>query len=1007
MIISDFTYEKIRKFLSEIENRIYGQSVKLTGLEYSECGYKTSVLPPRGMRWTPVAGKLTMGGDGNEHHMWVRGKIILPDEMEEKSVSVCDTSFTDKSWSSARQHLVYIDGKMAGAYDRNHTSIDIDSSVREHEFLVYCYADWNTSIYDMSFSIRETYEEVKKLYFDISVPYEILGYMDENTRSFCLVRDALNNAINLVDFTLSGEEFAKSAAEASAYLEENLYKKYAGSDTSCVCIGHTHIDVAWLWTFAQTREKAQRSFSTVVSLMKKYPEYKFMSSQAQLYKFVKEDAPELYEEIKQLVAEGRWEVEGAMWVEADTNLPSGESLIRQIMFGTRFFKDEFGIDSRVLWLPDAFGYTGALPQILKKCGVDYFVTSKIGWNEFNKMPYDYFDWKGIDGTAVRAYFLTAQDKRRGELPSTCSTYNANLCPKQVAGAYDRFQQKALSDEVIITYGYGDGGGGPTEAMIERGKRLEEGLPACPKTKFEFAGKFLTDLDEKTKGKNIPEWNGELYMEMHRGTYTSQAKNKKFNRQSEYLYRNAEFYSVMGELLCGIKYPQKTLNEGWEKILLCQFHDVVPGSSIRKVYEDTDAIYGKVLADGKGVVSAVCEAISKNVKTYGGLLVFNPNSFDVSAEIMAEGEWRYVEKIPALGWAVVPPAEKVVPEVTERRIENDFVTVLFDENMNICRIYDKVNGRDVLKYGEVGNRIEAYEDYPREYDAWEITNYYKEKKHDVSEIVSCEKYECGEKAGFTITRKFRGSTIKQTITLDGHTPNIGFDNDIDWNDDHILLKAAFPFDINSTTAAYDIQFGYIERPTHSNTSWDEAKFEVCAHKYADISEHGYGVSLINDCKYGYSAEGSTLSLTLLKSATFPDPMADKCNHKFTYTIYPHAGDFASAKTVENAYILNNPLECVPMSRQSGDLPDRFSLIKLDGEGAVIETIKKAENGDGIIIRLYDAVNARRVRTLSFGVPVKEACLCDMLENEMSPVAIDGRDISLAVKPFEIVTLKVKI
>ena len=1003
----NFIYEKIGKFLSEIEKRIYGKPVKLTGLEYSECGYKTSVLPPRGMRWTPVTEKLSMGGDGNEHHLWVRGKIVIPDEMAGKTVAVTDTSFADRSWSSSPQYLVYIDGKIAGAFDRNHTSIDVDSSVREHELLVYCYTDASTNVYDMSFSLVQVYEDTKKLFYDISVPYEILGYSDENTRSFALVKSIISEAIDLADFTLYGEDFCAGAKEASAYLDENLYKRFAASDTSCVCIGHTHIDVAWLWTFAQTREKVQRSFATVVALMKKYPEYKFMSSQAQLYKFVKEDAPELYEEIKRLVAEGRWEVEGAMWVESDTNLPSGESLIRQIMYGKRFFKEEFGVDSRVLWLPDAFGYTGALPQILKKCGVDYFVTSKIGWNEFNRMPYDYFTWKGIDGTGVRAYFLTAQDKRRGQPTSTCSTYNANLCPKQLAGAYDRFQQKELTDEVIVTYGYGDGGGGPTEGMIERGLRLKKGLPECPKAKFEFAGKFLSDLDEKSKGKKIPEWNGELYMEMHRGTYTSQAKNKKNNRKSEYLYRNAEFYSVIGELLCGIKYPYKTLSEGWEKILLCQFHDVVPGSSIKQVYEDTDAIYGKVMTDGKDVVSGVCGAIARNVRTYGGLLVFNPNSFDTSAEIMAEGEWRYVEKIPALGWAVVPPAEKIVPHVGEKRIENEFVAVLFDDNMNICRIYDKKNGRDVLKYGEVGNRLEAYEDYPKNWDAWEITNYYKDKKHLVDEVVSCEKYECGEKAGFTITRKFRNSTIKQTITLDGHTPNIGFDNDIDWKDEHILLKAAFPFEINATTAAYDIQFGYIERPTHSNTSWDEAKFEVCAHKYADISERGYGVSLINDCKYGYSAEGSTISLTLLKSATYPDPTADKCNHKFTYTLYPHAGDFASAKTVENAYILNNPLECVPMSRQSGELPDRFSFVKLDGEGAIIETIKKAENGDGIIIRFYDAVNTRSVRTLSFGVPVREACLCDMLENEKAPVAVDGRKISLIVKPFEIVTLKIKI
>ena len=1003
----DFIYERIGKMLKVLEAGMYGEKYAVSSLEYSECGYKTSNLPPRGLRWTPVPEKFGMGGDGAEHHMWVRGKITITEDMRGKSLAVINDSVSERGWGRDPQFLVYIDGKAVGAFDRNHLSIDIDSTVAEHELVVYCYTEEKSRIYDLSFAIRETREDVNKLYYDIAVPYEMLGYSEENTRDYCLVRDAINDALNLVDFNSSGDDFINTVKEASLFLEENLYQKYANGDTSCVCIGHTHIDVAWLWTFAQTREKVQRSFSTVVSLMKKYPEYKFMSSQAQLYKFLKEDAPEIYADVKELVKEGRWEVEGSMWVEADCNIPSGESLVRQILYGKRFFKKEFNVDTRVLWLPDTFGYSAAFPQILKKSGVDYFVTSKIGWNESNRMPYDFFNWRGIDGTGVMSYFLTAQDKRRGKAPETASTYNANLCPKQVAGAYDRFQQKELSNEVLLTFGHGDGGGGPTEEMIERGRRLALGLPECPAVKFEFAGKFLSDLEEKTKGKKIPEWRGELYLEMHRGTYTSQAKNKKNNRRSEVLFRNAEMYSVMGEQLCKIKYPAKVLGENWEKILLCQFHDVVPGSSIHKVYEDTDAIYEKITSAGEGIVSSVRDAIAQGVKTYGGLLVFNPNSFETSAEVFAEGEWRYVEKIPALGWAVVPPTEKVVPVVGERSIENDLIIVEFDENMNISRIYDKQANREVLKAGEVGNRLEAYEDFPREYDAWEITNYYKEKKYDVNDVSSVEKYECGEKAGFTVTRNFRNSVIRQTITLDGHTKNVEFGTDIDWHDEHILLKAAFPFELNATTAKYEIQYGYVERPTHSNTSWDAAKFEVCAHKYADISEHGYGVSLINDCKYGHSADGSTLSLTLLKSATYPDPEADKGNHKFTYAIYPHEGDIVSAKTAENAYILNNPLECIPLSRQDGGLPDKFSLVKMDGDGAFIEAVKKSESGDGIIVRLYDASNERSTKKLTFGLPIKEAYICDLLENEISDVEIDKTSVNIELKPFEIVTLKVKV
>ncbi|MBO4429349.1 MAG: alpha-mannosidase, partial [Clostridia bacterium] len=703
---------------------------------------------------------------------------------------------------------------------------------------------------------------------------------------------------------------------------------------------------------------------------------------------------------------GRWEVEGAMWVEADCNIPSGESLVRQLLYGKKFFKDEFGVDCRVLWLPDVFGYSAALPQILKKSGVDWFVTSKISWNETNRMPSDLFNWKGIDGTSIPTYFLTAQDRKRDGSTGNYTTYNAILCPKQVAGAYERFNPKELSDEVMITYGYGDGGGGPTEGMIERGRRMTGGLPECPKVKFEFAGEFLSDVEKKTAGKKMPEWSGELYLEYHRGTYTSQADNKKNNRKSEFLYRDAEALSVLGEKLLGIPYPQKKLLDGWEKILLCQFHDVLPGSSIHEVYEDTKVIYEDITKIGASVADNVRDAVVKNVKTDGGLLVFNPNSFDASAEVMADGEWRYVENVPAMGWAVVAPAEKKVPKVSERKIENDLLSVEFDENMNISRIYDKTEHREVLKSGEVGNAIEAYEDYPRAYDAWEITNYYKEKKFAVNDVILCEKYVSGEKAGFAVTRKFRNSVIKQTVTLDGHTKNIAFDTELDWKEDHVLLKAAFPINVNANTALYDIQYGCIERPTHENTSWDAAKFEVCAHKYADISERGYGVSLINDCKYGYSASGSTLSLTLLKCATYPDPEADKHYHKFTYVLYPHAGDISAAKTPENAYIVNDPLKCVTLTRQDGNLPERFSLVKTDKEGTFVEAVKKAENGDGVIVRIYDAINSRGPRTLTFGIKPKEAYVCDMLEKEGERVKIDGNDIVVDVAPFEIKTLKVK-
>ncbi|MCQ2436228.1 MAG: alpha-mannosidase [Clostridia bacterium] len=1006
---TNFIYDRISRYLSTISDRMFCGLTPITGLEYCECGYKSGNQPPRGQRWVPLEEHSNLGEYGKEFHFWIKGKIVIPEELRGQRIELYNSSFSDRAFLKTPQMIIYLDNKIAAAFDQFHDSILLDSTKAEQDFLIYLYTADNTKIYDFSLSLRQVDELSRKLYYDVRVPLDILSYSDEDSREYGLILNALNSALNLVDFRDNSDRYRESVKAAIDSLDENLYKKYTDSTGySCVCIGHSHIDVAWLWTFAQTKEKVQRTFANVINLMKRYPEYKFMSSQAQLYKFCKEESPELYAEIKEMVKAGRWEVEGSSWVEPDCNITGGESLIRQMLYGKRFFMNEFGVDCKVFWIPDSFGFTGALPQILSKCGIKYVVTSKLSWNETDKMPYDVFRWKGNDGSEVLTYFITTQDKQKAKPQSMHTTYNGNARPGQYQGAWERFQQKTLSDEVLVLYGAGDGGGGPTSENIEYTQRLAGGLPLSPKTKFDFAHNFLDKLADNVSGNpDLPQWRGELYLEYHRGTLTSQAKNKKNNRKAEFLYENAEMISVIGELLCNVKYPKKELRDGWEKILLCQFHDVLPGSSVAQVYADSDKIYDEVFENGHKIVDPLLAAVSGNIKTYGGLFVFNPNSFSASAQVMAEGEWRYVENIPGNGWAVVAPADRIMPNIGDHCIDNEYIYLHFDENMNIDRLYDKRAGRDVLPTGQVANRLIAYEDIPRDYDAWEISNYYKQKSWPIDNVVSVKRYECGEKLGFTVERKFDNSTICQTISIDGHTTNIGFETEIDWKNDHILLKADFPLDINTTRATYDVQFGAIERSTHKNTSWDAAKFEVCGHKFADLSENGYGVSLINDCKYGYSAEGSVLSLTLLKSATSPDRGADKCVHNFTYTLYPHVGDYTDAGTVENAYVLNNPLVCIPLSRQDGNLPDKFSLVKTDGRGTIIETVKKSELGDGYIVRLYDAYNMHAKRTVTFGIPVKAAFICDMLETELKPVEVSGKNVVIDIKPFEIVTLKVKV
>ncbi len=739
--------------------------------------------------------------------------------------------------------------------------------------------------------------------------------------------------------------------------------------------------------------------------MKKYPEYKFMSSQAQLYKYLKEESPELYEEVKKMIKAGRWEVEGAMWVEADCNLLSGESLVRQTLYGKQFFKSEFDVDCKVLWLPDVFGYSAALPQILQKSGIDKFVTSKISWNETNRMPCDMFRWHGIDGTEIFTYFLTAQDKKRGEKPVNYSTYNADINPRQLAGAYERFTEKSLTDEVMITYGFGDGGGGPTALHLDYYDILKDGFSGVPTPKQEFAGDFLERLKKKAfSDPATPHWHGELYLEYHRGTYTSMAKNKKYNRKSEFLFEKAESLSVAARELLGKAYPYDDIYNSWESILLNQFHDIIPGSSIKDVYDVSWKQYEEITEVGEKIVSDAQKAIGESVSTDGGILVFNNNSFVSSGIVRVDGKSVFVKDIPAKGYAVIKEYnDKNAVKVTENTLENKFFKLAFDKKGGITKIHDKKNKRDVLSKGKRATLV-AYEDIPRAYDNWELSSYYTDKSWEIDEVISIKPVDDGARAGFEITKRFLDSTICQRIWLYEDVAKIDFENDIDWKESHIVVKAHFPVDINSNRATYDIQFGNVERPTHMNTSWDAAKFEVCAHKFCDFSEYGYGVSLMNDCKYGHDIHDGVMSLTLLKCGTHPNPEADKCRHEFTYSLYPHAGDFREAGTIKLAYELNIPMNAMMLSAQKGKLPESFSLVSFDGDGVFCETVKGAEDGNGTVVRAYESFNRKTETVMNLGFDFEKAYICDLCENVLLEVKAKDGKIKLSFKPFEIVTVK---
>jgi alpha-mannosidase len=842
------------------------------------------------------------------------------------------------------------------------------------------------------------------------------------------------------------KEFYISVKEANEYLTKEFYTNINNTLPVVTAIGHTHIDIAWLWTISQTKEKAVRSFATVLELMKHYPEYKFMSSQPQLYKYIKEREPELYEEIKTKIKEKRWEADGAMWLEADCNIPSGESFVRQILFGTRFFREEFGVECKSLWLPDVFGYSAALPQILKKSNIKYFMTTKISWNQFNTVPNDTFLWRGIDGSEVFTYFVTTSDYNKGDGENitftdknNTTTYTGIINPNQVLGTWKRYQNKDINEETLMLFGYGDGGGGPTKEMLENAKRLSYGIPGCPRVQIGLEEDFFDRLYNRViDNRDLPKWVGELYLEYHRGTYTSMGKNKRYNRKSEFLYQNAEMLSTLSTLL-GEVYPTEELKQGWETILLNQFHDIIPGSSIKEVYEESEVQYKEAIASGEELIKNALESISSKIDLETrSVIVFNTMSYnrtDIVEVSIPEGEnifgiedlqgnevevqWIdnkrkfifFAEGIPSKGYKVYKLTDRENKVFTkninmERNFENEFFKITFDDDFNIIDLFDKVNYRKVLKKNAKANVLQAFEDRPIQWENWDIDIYYKKKMWEVNDLQKVEVIEEGPiRYCIKLERSFCDSKIKQYIYFYKNIPRIDFKNCIDWKEKNILLKVAFPVDINSSRATYEIQYGNIERETHNNTSWDLAKFEVCGHKWADISEGGYGVSLINDCKYGYDIKDGVIRLTLLKSGKYPNPDADLGYHEFTYSIYPHKDTWKEAETQIMAYNLNVPMYSVIGEGHKGILEKEASFLQVSKDNCIVEVVKKAEDDASVIIRLYEYKNKREKVDMSFNKEIVAAYECNLMEDIIEQVACKNNTINFDLMPYEIKTFRI--
>lgn len=952
---------------------------------------------------------------GSDKYYWFKTSFEI-EAIPSLKAYLCIETFIKGDASPTRpQGLLFLNGELIQGIDINHTDVFLTSGKYEMYFLFYTHNFEHTL--PLSFSIKYRDVKLNKLFYDLEVPLEAIKLLPRDSNAYIASITCLEKAINLLDLRSEySSEFYKSVDVAIQYLQTEFYEKLCGSEQTVACVGHTHIDVAWLWTLAQTKEKTERSFSTVLKLMEEYPEYRFMASQPQLYEFLKEDNPILYKKVKEKVAEGRWEAEGAMWLEADCNLTSGESLVRQIVYGKQFLLQEFGVDSKVVWEPDVFGYSAALPQIMKKCGIDKFVTAKIGWNDTNRMPFDTFIWSGIDGSEVFTHLIStcSCNPRVGKHDEQATTYVGLLSPEHVLGTWNRYRPKEFNNTTLMAYGWGDGGGGPTREMLERQRRLQYGLPGFPKTKLSTLKDALQEIENNFMSsaeqlKRFPKWHGEIYLECHRGTYTSVPRVKRNNRKGELALQDSEFFSVFANKVIDETYPTKILKKDWKLLLLNQFHDILPGSSIKEVYRDSDAQYAILFKDTQGICNARLSAIAKNVSTNGGVIVFNSNDFCATGPITMAGRTHVVKAIPPLGYKVIRITEtkcKIHADLNRRILENENFKIAFDKTGSIVSLFDKRFGREVVKRGEKLNEFRAYEDMPYFCDNWEITPYYKQKEWRL-EVEADFQYECdGDRAGFTITKKYYRSTIKQTIYLYDGLARIDFTTKIEWKEKRQLLKIFFPFALNVDKATYDIQFGNIERPTHDNTSWDAAKFECVGQKWVDMSENNYGCALLSEDKYGYGAEGNILSLTILKSGSYPYDEASEEIPEFTYSLYPHGGDFRNGGVIEAAYLLNRPMFAVPVPKQKGILPETCGLIVCEAEGVYIETVKQAENEDGIVIRMYEAFRENKNVELKFCFAIKEAYLCNMLEQIEQVLFVEDNKVQFPIAPFEIVTLKVK-
>ena len=1049
--------QKLAKFLSVLQEKsetATGQFITLREKNSDTTPHEmhnSEMLAADWKSWNIVTDDFAFGTPGG--HQWFAGTIIVP-------VIPAGTRLFLKVHAQNEillgrtdpQCQIWLDRKLHQAIDGYHREIYLSDDIgagEKFELHINAYTSENKRQFGFSVEYYFRNQNATRLFYDLNVPFEAAQRLDDNDKRKHTVFAIIDASLKALDLRPGAENFESSILTALIIAQEIYSLVDTDQKATVTCVGHTHIDVAWLWPVCQTREKMIRSMSTAVQLLDRNPDFVFMYNQCILFDWLREDAPDLYARIKQHVSTGAFEVEGAMWLEPDVNIASGESLVRQILWGVRFQQKEFGVTPRILWLPDTFGYSAALPQIMRKSGLDFFVTSKLSWNDTNRMPYDSFVWQGIDGSEVDTFLITTQ---KDSNPSIRTNYGPDLDVSNVIGAWNRYEPKDLGEEVLVPYGHADGGGGPTQEMIEVIRRMERGVPGLPKVKHEGLVLFANRMREKmaNEAKPFPKWVGELYFEFHRGTLTSLAKNKRYNRLAENRMQDVEFLAALNVISgSSSDHSGVEIEKFWRVILLNQFHDILPGSSIGPVYEVTDTEYSVLMLDSQkhmnsridslfgsrdlvAIINSTGfdrhrELLRISAEEIGPLadsiksIVTEKSSSEVQLSVGADGQ-NYLISRPEIveATSATPIVFSPNPEtkfqtdlsVSESHLENSQIRISLNDAGEINSIFDKIARREVLKSGTLGNRLVAFQDRPVDWDCWDIDWYFDETYWPIVNVVDIRVVETGPwRAAIEIKRRYQSSEIVQMIALENGASQVEFEFYTDWKESQTLVKVGFDIDINTSEILSEIQFGHVKRPTHFNTSWDRARFEASMHKWVALQESSYAIALLNDSKYGYDVKGQSIRLSLLKSGTYPFDKADQEKHFCRYALYIPDGLDPVPDIVKQATRFSHPLQLsgIGLNGHIGtgqSLAPAKQLFSLDSSSVVVHAIKPAVDGEGIIIRLCEEGNRRCQVRLKFNGAIKSAIHTDLLENsEKSLQVINSKEVSLDLKPFEIVTLRV--